>query len=56
MANDTNNRYCQIVGTTSPFFRTKELITLLKTEKTKSNTTTKTTKETIKDNNPYKQF
>lgn len=51
MANDTNNLYCQIFGKTSPFLRTKEIITWVKATKIKSSTTTNTTEEYIQKNN-----
>lgn len=46
MANDTNSRLCQISGTTSPVFGTKEIIKLI-TWVARSSATTNTTKETI---------
>lgn len=46
MANDRNIRYCQIFGTTSPFFR--KINNMAKTKRTQSSATAKTSKETIK--------
>lgn len=48
MANDTNNSYWQIFGSTSFFFRTKEKNHIAKNKGKKSSSTTFTTKETIK--------
>lgn len=51
MTNDTNNRYGQIFGTASPFFRTKGINYMRKTKKTNSSAITNTTKQTTKKNN-----